>query len=209
MGMLRIAVLLAAAWALLALLSLHRWVMGYGRRALFSRPAGDPVQGAVYAFTWGMAPWAKESVMLNLPSFVAGLAFHGGLAAGLALLLAALLRLPCPAPLLFLARGLTLAGTAGGLVLFAKRLIRPHLRGLSSPDDFAANALCSGFILLAFGSTCSAALEPAWMVEAALLLVYLPLGKIRHCLFFFTSRYQLGAFFGRRGTFPPGGSAHA
>jgi hypothetical protein len=47
------------------------------------------------------------------------------------------------------------------------------------------------------------------MTEAVLLLVYAPLGKIRHCLFFFSTRSQLGAFFGRRGTYPPGGSTHA
>ena len=46
-------------------------------------------------------------------------------------------------------------------------------------------------------------------VFPVLLLAYAPLGKIRHCLFFFTTRSAFGTFFGRRGTYPPGGSAHA
>ena len=37
---------------------------------------------------------------------------------------------------------------------------------------------------------------------AMLLLAYAPLGKIRHCLFFFIARGHLGRHYGRRGTFP-------
>ena len=40
------------------------------------------------------------------------------------------------------------------------------------------------------------------LIAAMVLLCYAPLGKIRHCLFFFLSRYHLGRHFGRRGTFP-------
>jgi hypothetical protein len=34
------------------------------------------------------------------------------------------------------------------------------------------------------------------------MLVYIPLGKIRHCLYFFFSRTFFGKFFGRRAVFP-------
>ena len=209
MGILHLGVLLAAVWTVAALIFLRRKVKAYGRRTLYSRPAGDPRQGIRYAFIQGMAPWAKESVMMNLPSYGAGMAFHAGVFTGFALLLAALLGLRLPGLVLVPARALTLLGAAGGFGLFAKRMIHPHLRGLSSPDDYVSNLLSGLFALLAFAWTCSAAFEAAWMLEAVLLLVYAPLGKIRHCLFFFSTRSQLGAFFGRRGTYPPGGSTHA
>jgi hypothetical protein len=156
-----------------------------------------------------MAPWAKESVRQNLAWYGAGMAFHAGLIAAFALLGMALLRLAPPAGGLALARLFTLAGTAGGFALLFKRIGQARLSGLSCPDDYASNLLGTGFILLACAWTFSPALAGPWMAEAMLLLVYAPLGKIRHCCFFFSTRYHLGAFFGRRGTFPPGGSFHA
>jgi predicted outer membrane lipoprotein len=209
MSLLRLGVLLAAAWTVLALAFLHMKAKSYGKRTLYSRQAQDPGPGIVYAFTKGMAPWAKESVMMNLPAYGAGMAFHAGVLTGLGLLLAAVLGRGLPGFLLWPARLLTLAGGAGGLGLLLKRSLQPQLRGMSCPDDYVSNDLSSLFALLAFAATFSAAAAGLWMAEGILLLVYAPLGKIRHCLFFFTTRYHLGAFFGRRGTFPPGGSFHA
>jgi hypothetical protein len=198
-----ILVLLAAAWAILALAFLHLKAKGYGKRTLFSKPSGDPAQGVLYAFTKGMAPWAKESVRMNLPSYMAGVAFHAGVFTAFGLLLAAIIGLTLPAFLVLMARVLTLGGAIGGFSLLGKRILKPQLRGLSCPDDFVSNLLSSLFVALAFAHTFSPSLERLWMGEAVLLLLYAPLGKIRHCLFFFTTRYHLGAFFGRRGTFPP------
>lgn len=125
------------------------------------------------------------------------------------LLLMALAGFALPAALVFLARVLTMAGGLAGFTLLAKRLVKPELRGLSSPDDFVSNLLSSLFALLACLATYLPSLAGLWLGEAILLLLYAPVGKIRHCLFFFTTRYHLGAFFGRRGTYPPGGSDHA
>jgi hypothetical protein len=110
---------------------------------------------------------------------------------------------------LTLARLLTLAGGAAGCALLAKRILNRELRGLSCPDDYVSNLLSTGFALLAFLASFGPQLTGLWLAEAVLLLVYAPMGKIRHCVFFFSTRYHLGAFFGRRGTFPPGGGSHA
>ncbi len=209
MSVLHVGVLLAAAWAVLALVFLHARVKAYGKRQLFSKPAGDPSKGVIYAFTKGMAPWAKESAMMNLPSYAAGMAFHSGVFTAFALLLMTLLGWGLPSIVILFMRLLMLVGAIGGFSLFAKRLLKPQLRGLSCPDDFISNLLSSMFVLLAFASTFSPFLAGLWMAEAILLLLYLPVGKIRHCFFFFTTRYHLGAFFGRRGTYPPGGGFHA
>ncbi len=209
MPALRAGVLLCLTWAVLVLAILRRKTKAFGKRRLYAQPAGDPGRGAFYAFTGGMAPWAKESVMMNLPSYAAGLAFHAGVATAFVLLAATLLGLQPAGVWTLLARLLTLAGTAGGTALLLKRVVVPKLRGLSCPDDFAANLLTTLFVLLACGRTFSGAFVGIWLAEAMVLLVYLPLGKIRHCVFFFTTRYHMGTFFGRRGTFPPGGSYHA
>lgn len=200
---LHLGVLLAGAWAILALVFLYLKAKAYGQRTLYSKPAGDSAKGVIYAFTKGLAPWAKESVRMNLPAYAAGMAFHAGVFNAFGLLFAAIFGLELPTSLAFLARILLLGGVIGGFSLFGKRVFKPQLRGLSCPDDFVANLLSSLFVLLALAWTFSPSLEGVWMSEGILLLVYAPLGKIRHCCFFFTTRYHLGAFFGRRGTYPP------
>ena len=97
---------------------------------------------------------------------------------------------------------LTAAGAAGGVALLVRRARSPLLRTISVPDDYMANALTTAFIALAALHLLVARLESAFLVVAMLLLAYAPLGKIRHCLFFFISRGHLGRHYGRRGTFP-------
>ena len=98
---------------------------------------------------------------------------------------------------------LALAGAAAGLGLLVRRGVQPHLRGLSSADDVLSNLLVTGFAGLAGATLVLPGASRFLPWAGAALLVYLPLGKLRHSVFFFLSRYHLGAFFGRRGTFPP------
>jgi hypothetical protein len=186
-------ILLALAWCVLALgfqiLSAKR----LGRKPLFAPAAGSPASGVRYAFTGAMLPQAKESVRRAPLSYAAGMTFHAGVAA------AALGRVLPNRVLAVLA----LAGAAAGLALLGKRLAKPQLRGLSLADDFVSNVLATGFAALggaAAFAPAAARVLPWWTCA---LLVYVPLGKLRHCAFFFLSRYHLGLFFGRRGTFPP------
>jgi hypothetical protein len=201
---LHVAVLVAAAWALGALAFAWLRARGFGRRVLFAPAAGDPAAGIRYAFTNAMLPQAKESVRMHLPSYAAGVVFHLGAFAAFGLLAVTLARIQVPAAIAWIGRIATLAGALGGLALLAKRSLTPHLRGLSSPDDFVANLLTTGFATLACAASLDPRLQTVWLVIAAVLLVYVPIGKIRHCLFFFSSRAFLGAFFGYRGTFPSG-----
>ena len=137
--------------------------------------------------------------MLHLPSYLTGIAFHLGALAGLGLLLAHLAAIEPPTA----ARWPALAG----VVLLAKRIATPHLRKLSNPDDFLANLLTTVFAALAGGTVLAPALRDAWLSTSAVLLLYVPVGKIRHCVFFFSTRAHLGGFFGYRGVFPARESA--
>lgn len=199
---LHLAVLAAAAWAVGALAFAWLRARGFGRRVLLAPAAGDPAAGTRYAFTWAMLPQAKESVRMHLPSYAAGMFFHLGALTAFGLLVLELAGVGLPAAVVWPARIATLAGALGGLALLAKRALTPHLRGLSSPDDFVANLLTTSFAALAGAASLHPPLRTAWLVVTTVLLVYLPIGKIRHCVFFFSSRAHLGAFFGYRGTFP-------
>lgn len=199
-NLLSIGVLAAGVWAVAGLLILRARVRAFGSRQPFAAAAGDPAAGIRYAFTGAMSPGAKESVREHLPSYGLGLAFHGGIFTAFALLALHLAGLSLPRPLGWGAQALLALGVMGGGGLLLKRLLKAELRGLSRPDDVVSNLLATAFVALGLMP------GPAWLVSAILLLVYTPLGKIRHCLFFFVARSHFGAFFGRRGVFPPGGS---
>jgi hypothetical protein len=189
-------VLIALAWCVLALGAQVAQARSRGRGSAFAPAAGNQGAGVAYAFTGGMAPWAKESVRLNPGSYALGMVFHLGV-------FAAFLTLAWPGRVPAL---LSLMGALAGLGLLGKRLFTAQLRSWSNGDDVIANALVTVVCAVA-GATLllpSAQRALPWAVIA--LLVYIPLGKIRHCVFFFLSRYHFGAFFGRRGTFPPGRS---
>jgi hypothetical protein len=194
-----LGVLAAAGWALVGLWLLRDRTRSYGARALHAPAAGEAGAGVRYAFTQAMRPGAKESVREHLPSYVAGLAYHGGIFTGLGLLVSSLLGLELPRLVLGLVQALLGLGLLGGASLLLKRLLQPELRGLSHPDDYLSNLLPTAFLILALTGPVW-----AWRLSTILLLLYVPLGKIRHCLFFFVARRHLGAFFGRRGVFPQG-----
>jgi hypothetical protein len=199
---------LAAVWCFLLLGLQWRAAKRFVRRRLYAPPSGDPRAGVRYAFTGALLPWAKESVRENPAAYAAGILFHAGIAASAALAFATLEG--APLPLLRALAPLALLGGLAGLALLARRIAKAELRGLSSADDYASNLLATAFSLLAGASPFLPGAARLLPFEGAALLGYAPLGKIRHCAFFFLSRYHLGAFFGRRGTFPgPSGADHA
>lgn len=199
---LHLAVIAAAAWAAGTLAWVWLGVRGFGRRVLLAPPAGDPAAGVRYAFTAAMLPWAKESVRMHLPSYATGIVFHLGTFVAFGLLAATVAGFELPPALAPAGAIVMLAGAGAGLALLVKRIATPFLRGLSSPDDFIANLLTTSFGALAAVTLLHPQLESAWLITAVVLLVYLPVGKIRHCVVFFSSRAYMGAFFGYRGTFP-------
>jgi nitrate reductase gamma subunit len=186
---------------LLALQVLH--TLRFGRRRLHSEAEGSQRKGIAYAFGRGMLPWEKESAARHLPTYVAGMIYHASIFTAIfsVLLLAAGIRPPAPAVTglrIFLA-----AGFFSGTGLLLKRVIHPKMRYISCPDDYVSNLLVDGFVLSGLLSSLLATAEPVFFILAILTFLYMPLGKIRHCFFFFYSRLLFGSYFGRRGVLPP------
>ncbi len=189
---------IALVFALVAFAWRWRWTE---RRpfAVDRAPAkGSPSRGVFYAFTFGMAPWAKESTRRHMLAYLRGVGFHVGIFAGLA----ALFTSPWWSSVPEIIRWLFAAVIGLGAILgFAGEIMRHaehNLRALSTPDDHAAVLLVSIFLATASLALLNAAWLPAMYVASALMLVYAPLGKIRHCIYFFFSRRFFGLFVGRR-----------
>lgn len=179
----------------------------FGTRPALAPAAGSARRGLAYAFGPGMAPAAKESTRTHPVVYLVGLSYHLGIFAALGVLLWALAAggdAGMPALPRSIALALVSIGAAAGVMLMMRRLRTAHLRAISVPDDYVANLLTTAAIALAGARLLWPRADAVFLVATMLLLAYAPLGKIRHCLFFFASRAHLGRHYGRRGTFPPG-----
>lgn len=175
-----------------------------------ARPRGSPWRGVLYAFTLGMAPWEKESTRIHWVAYLRGIFFHLGIFASFFVLLAWLVRpwlgwSSWPTWLAWPLAVLTGLGAIFGFAGLPMRWFEPNSRILSVPDDYAAVALTSLFITLSALVIFFTGLLPVYFVIAMLLGIYIPYSKIRHCVYFFYSKFFFGLGFGRRGVI---GTAH-
>lgn len=164
-----------------------------------SDPKDSAVKGILYAFTLGMAPWAKESTRIHAIAYTRGIVFHIGIFAGLAALIAS----PWFDAIPFAVRALfailvgfsAIMGAAGGVM----RIAEHNLRGISTPDDHAAVWLVSLWLGVMAIALVFVPLIPAMYIVSAVMLLYAPISKIRHCIYFYFARLFYGLHIGRRG----------
>ncbi|MBM4422624.1 MAG: hypothetical protein FJ030_04425 [Chloroflexi bacterium] len=159
---------------------------------------GSPARGVLYAFTFGMAPWAKESTRRHMIAYLRGVGFHIGIFAGLAALLTSPWWPLVPDSARWLFAFVIGFGAWLGFVGEIMRQVEHNLRALSTPDDHASVLLVSVFLATASIALINVGWLPAMYLASALMLIYAPLGKIRHCVYFFFSRRFFGLFVGRR-----------
>lgn len=199
------------AWAglligLLGILLRLKEIMNRPFKNDLARPRGDARRGVLYAFTLGMAPWEKESTRQHWIAYIRGILFHVGvfLAFGVFFLSPWMGGLP-----LWLSLPLSALTGLGGLLGLAgiwMRLSGPNERAISVLDDYFAVALTGLFALLAAVVLAAPAWLPVFYLVTGLLGLYVPLSKIRHCAYFFYSKFFFGRGFGQRGVIgqPPG-----
>ncbi|MDR7544291.1 MAG: hypothetical protein QN120_08605 [Armatimonadota bacterium] len=163
---------------------------------------GDPTRGVLYAFTLGMAPWSKESTRIHWAAYLRGAGFHVAVFVALAAL-AARPAWPALSPAVRAALAVVLAaGAALAAVGSLLRVHEPNLRALSNLDDHLSVWLVAAFLALTGLALWDARFAVLMYLAAGLLFAYIPLGKIRHCLYFFFGRRFFGRFAGRRGVLP-------
>jgi len=194
--------LLAAMLVSVASLGHARHRIGSVRTWLFAEPRGRAGAGVRYAFTTAFLPWVKESASGHLASYGAGLLYHAGIFAMLACLVLSLTPLQVPPLVAHALAALFGASLAAGLGLLVKRLADVALRALSVPDDFVSNLLVDATLAAALAASLVPGATFVLQLVGAGLLLYAPLGKLRHMLFVLTSRRLWGAYYGRRGVLP-------
>ena len=163
---------------------------------------GSTPDGIKYAFTTGMMPWAKESTRIHRIAYLRGIGFHIGIFAAIGAVFINPLWGSLPSlvfwTLFWILTLGAIQGAAGGVM----RIIEHNLRGLSLPDDHFAVWWTTLFLTVTGLALLNEALLIPMYIVSAITFLYIPFGKIRHCLYFFFSRTFFGKFFGRRGVFP-------
>lgn len=159
---------------------------------------GSPSHGVLWAFTLGMAPWAKDSARIHWVAYLRGIIFHIGIFVGAAYLIATPWLAMIPEPLRLSLAALFAVSAILVLAGFGIRLADPTMRLLSTADDYFSLALTTLFLASGAMSAYSIDYLPVFWTIAGITLAYAPLGKLRHFLYFFYARVFLGLVFGRR-----------
>jgi hypothetical protein len=86
-----VGVAVAIAGAIIFVIGLIRLILATQHRPYQAELApikGSPAQGILYAFTLGMAPWAKESARWHWVAYIRGIIVHVSIFAAAAFLIA-------------------------------------------------------------------------------------------------------------------------
>jgi nitrate reductase gamma subunit len=150
----------------------------------------------------GMAPWSKESTRLHAIAYMRGVAFHLGIFLGLAVLIASPWLSGLPQLVRFLLGAGAAAGALFGMAGLLARWKETNLKALSTPDDYFAVLIVSLFLGAEALWLFFPQAQTIFYLTSAAMLVYAPLGKIRHCLYYAASRLFYGKFIGNHAVLP-------
>lgn len=201
MGILPIAQIILLVGLIICILGIGlrlREIMNRPFKATLARPQGSVRRGILFAFTLGMAPWEKESTRLHWIAYLRGIFFHVGIFTAFGILLISLVKISLPDLILWLAVAIMGLGTVFGFAGIGMRLKGENERTLSLPDDYASVLMASLFTALGCAAAIWPSSLPVFYIFSAILLAYIPVSKIRHCVYFFYSKFFFGMNFGHR-----------
>ena len=178
-------------------------LLRFGSPKDYSRRRGNISSAIAYSFVGAMSPVKKESAYLHLPTYTAGLLYHIGTFVSIALFVAVFFNTHFEGVVLWSLVGLLAVSGTCGLGILVKRMVIKIIRSLSHPDDYVSNLLVTIFQTCTLIVLLNESFTAIYFLWVGVLLLYLPLGKLKHALYFFAARYQLGFFYGWRAIWPP------
>lgn len=178
-------------------------IISLGNPPEYARRSGHIGKAVRYSFTGAMSPKVKESAYLHMPTYLAGILYHIGTFLAIALFFLLLFRLSLPEWISWPLIAIFVLSGLSGLGVLIKRMMKQELRALSNPDDYIANILVTAFQLGSAAVLYDPSFIPAYFIIVSALMLYFPLGKLKHAVYFFAARYHLGYFYGWRDVWPP------
>ena len=196
-----------------------RWLLSFNLAKDKSAP-GNPGQsnkqrGARYAL-WNVAmPWSMESTRKpkGFVFYLSFVLFHLGVVAGITLAFVStiapdFLRVPVVA---WTTMTFLVAAFLVSCYRILRRLFRPLMRLISTPDDyfslvmltiwFGLGACTQAYLMGVWGMT-NEMLLVAYLYLTSFFLLYVPFSKISHYLYYPFTRTYIGRALGQRGSYP-------
>lgn len=163
---------------------------------------GDPLKGAALSMANIFMPWAMESTRVHLFFYLEFAVFH--VAVALTILSTFLVPLGLMEPGDDFSRVVVVSMATGfvvGLRRLVRRITKPEVRLISSPDDYFALVILSLFFLAGIWALGLGDTTGMWVffIMTTFFLVYVPFSKISHYITYPFARWYYGVHFGGRG----------
>jgi len=172
------------------------------RKNNYSKAQGKIIPGILYSFTSAMSPARKESAFLHLPTYISGMIFHIGTFLSFFWLIVCFFNIHSSLLFRYIIGSIVLISSICGVSILIKRLVKLKLRKLSHPEDYFSNLFVTGFQVITIISLVNVNILPALYIYSTLLFLYIPVGKLKHTIYFFISRINLGIYYGKRKVWP-------
>jgi nitrate reductase gamma subunit len=194
-----------------------RWLFSFKAGKDKSAP-GNPSQsnaklGARHSLFNVFMPWGMESTRKNFGFYLTFVLFHLGVVVGISLaflstVAVGFLRIPA---VFYVAEALLISAFLIGAYRILRRLLRPVMRLISTPDDYFSLVMLT--VWFALGAMTEASLygvaafrgeglQIAYLLLTSFFLLYVPFSKISHYLYYPFTRIWIGRALGHRGSYP-------
>jgi hypothetical protein len=178
-------------------------IISLGNPPEYARRAGHIGKAVRYSFTGAMSPRVKESAYLHLPTYLAGIIYHIGTFLAIFIFVLVLFNVWLSGWIMWMLAAVFLSSGICGIGILIKRISKYELRSLSNPDDYISNILVTAFQFISALTLIDSSYLSVYYILTSALLLYFPLGKLKHAVYFFAARYHLGFFYGWRNVWPP------
>jgi nitrate reductase gamma subunit len=176
---------------------------------ILAAPTTSPRKGGLYSLGNIFMPWAMESTRTRPFFYAQFVIFHLGVTANILLsfLIPYVPSLLASATVVLAFQTIIGAAFVVGCMRMVRRITKPVMRAISTPDDYFSLTLLTVWFL------CGVLAAPnqtqggethllLYFFITAFFLIYVPFSKISHYLYYPFTRYWLGRTLGHRGVFP-------
>lgn len=197
-----------AALSLFALMYVARllWLRSLRQPLEKMEPKGSARKGILLSFGSVLMPWSMESTRRRLTVYGEFALFHIAIAVAIgATFIHPYARGALADPVVYTFVAFLAIGTLIGALRAVRRLSRPEMRALSTPDDYFTIGIVTIYFPAAIWGLVT---DGNWGLIAyfgltTFLLIYVPWSKISHYLYMPFTRFYHGFLFGRRGVTVP------
>lgn len=185
------------------------WLLKFKSYTEKTYPAGSEKAGIMYSMMNVAMPWEMESTRKKPGFYAQFILFH----VGITIAISATFIIPYWPDLfkikiiVWIFQFIVVIALIVGLIRLYKRIAKPAMRLISTPDDYFSLIIMNIYFAVSFFAIPNefGTNELPLIIFfglTAFLLIYVPFSKICHYLYYPFTRYFLGKTLGHRGVFP-------